>query len=150
MDTDIPIQLILYHGFILRSDPSKNQYRLISEVTNPSKIHREEIRIPKSTTLVDFQRLAFEKIEPAFGIDVKKYSKDSGGPGLPCRIDCTVDVDGEGMEHLFTNINVPNEGSWEAAKCLMGLAKGEARVKVCFAVDKGSVLTRMLCKYLNL
>lgn len=146
MDTDISVQLALYHGFILRSYPEKNQYRLVHDVTNPSKLHREDIRIPKTMTRDEFQRLAFERIEPAFGIDIKKYSKEFGGPGIPWQLNCTVDVDGENQEHLLTNMNIPNEGTWEAAKCLMGLAKGEAKLKVCFAVDKGSFLDRVVLK----
>lgn len=149
MDTEeIPIQLILHHGFILRSDPAKNQYRLVHDASNPSKTHREALHIPKTLTRDELQLLAFLKIEPAFGIDITKHRKDFGGPGIPWRLNCTVDVDGEGedQEHLLTNMNIPNEGSWEAAKGLMGLARGKSEVKVCFAVDKGSFLDRVVLK----
>lgn len=143
---DLTIQFIIHHGFILRRSNDGKRVRLATQLSDPSKIYREEIRLPQTMTFTELKDLAFEKIETAFEIDIKKHSKEYGGTGIPWQVDCTVDVDASNSEHLFTNMNIPNEGSWETAKHLMGLAKGDAKLKFVFAVGKGTFLERALVR----
>lgn len=146
---DIRCNLTIYHNFIIEYTKDGTGARMASDKTDTTKIYREELQLSQKMTLKEFTELASDRIKNAFGIDLKSYNTENGGKGTSMHLDCSVDVEGLEKRDQYTTMNIPNEGSWEAAKHLMDGAKGEAKLNFSFAVERFKFLERMVLQWIG-
>lgn len=146
----IPITLIIQHAKILDSTTTVGgQVRMVHMRLEPDKtLHEAAFGLPADTDLDSFYALLKEKIRRRWAIDLAAYEKPRGGAGWGREMRCRVDVDGSGQAHQMTQMNIPNEETWSAAKGLMRAARGEVQLTFMFAVERFKFWNRVLLRHL--